>query len=574
VNHWHGEVRETAHRHGDDLLSAGLGLDGLRAPPVPFAMPAAPTPAELRRRAIGTGWRGLVDLGPLGGFGQVYGGVPTVPGREYMAFATVPGAEFPHRVLVQAPDTFDARQRCLVVAASSGSRGVYGAVPLAGAWALPRGCAVAYTDKAAGAGYFDPADGSGVALDGTRGTRGPLEFVPRQRASGLGIKHAHSGDHPERDWGRHVLQAAQFGLAMLDRAYPALAPFTAQNTRIIATGLSNGGGAVLQAAGIDDSGILNGVVALEPNVYVAGRGRALYDYATEASLLLPVALLDARFDATPFARGAGIAPPAWQARSASLGLLGKVDGLFPAIRAADALARLHATGWRDESIAVGAASTALELWRGIGAVYASAYLRRGPDAMPAGFSCVALGPLGVPGLADAAVRAAWWADGSGVPPGPGVALVGGTIASPDPGLPGELALRDYWIDDPVLQQAVAETAVGLPRDNLPVIVVHGAADGLVPPAFSADPYVAWLRGSGCAPVYWRVPHAQHFDAFLATPGFGEQFVPLLPYGYAALDRLLAHLLERRPLPEDAAVRGARPRGSHPLTAGTLGWPSG
>src|SRR3546814_14890924 len=77
----------------------------------------------------------------------------------------------------------------------------------------------------------------------------------------------HSGDNPEGDWGRHVIQAAQFGLAMLDRAFPAEAPFTPQNTKIIATGISNGGGAVLQAAGLDQEHFFAGVVALEPDVY-------------------------------------------------------------------------------------------------------------------------------------------------------------------------------------------------------------------------------------------------------------------------------------------------------------------
>jgi hydroxybutyrate-dimer hydrolase len=141
-----GPVRETVHRGNDDLLSAGLGLGGLRAPPPALADPAAPDPAALRRRAIHASWNGIADLGPLGGYGSLYGAVPAVPGREYAAFMHVPGARAPHRVLVQVPDDFDAAARCVVVAASSGSRGIYGAIALAGAWGLPRGCAVAYTD--------------------------------------------------------------------------------------------------------------------------------------------------------------------------------------------------------------------------------------------------------------------------------------------------------------------------------------------------------------------------------------------------------------------------------------------
>src|SRR3546814_13396876 len=57
-----------------DLLTAGLGLDGLRAmvPPA-FADAAHPTAAELRRRAIWSNWRGIADLAPGGGYGTLYG---------------------------------------------------------------------------------------------------------------------------------------------------------------------------------------------------------------------------------------------------------------------------------------------------------------------------------------------------------------------------------------------------------------------------------------------------------------------------------------------------------------------
>jgi hydroxybutyrate-dimer hydrolase len=577
-----GDVRVTTHRDGDDLLSAGLGLRGLAGTPAAFARPAAPTPAELRRRAIQGSWKGIADLGPLGGFGKVYGQVPNVPGREFTAFATLPGARVPHRVLVQVPDDFDRKKRCLVVTASSGSRGIYGAIALAGGWGLPRGCAVAYTDKGTGAGYFDTADGTGVALDGTRAKAGeaPLEFEPAGAApdAGIAVKHAHSGDNPEADWGRHVLQAARFGLAMLDRAFPDEAPFTARNTRIIATGLSNGGGAVLRAAGDDEDGMLAAVVALEPNIHVPGHGRAFYDYATEAALLLPCALAAPAFDGVPFARVATAAPPAWALRCASLRAHGKLTAMTPGAQAAEALAMLRTSGWQDDALAVGASSTSLDLWRAVTAAYASAYLRRPVGRMPCGFSYRAQYPGG--GLADPAsaiVRAAWWADGSGVPPGAGVLLAGGTDLSLDPTLPGNLCLRELWTgqepDADGLRQGVEATLARLPRASLPILVVHGAQDGLIPVAFSSEPYVAWLRASGRLPVFWKVPYAQHFDAFLAFPDFGDRHVPLLPFGYAALDRAWAHVAEGRPLPEDAAVREARPRGPGALTGENLGLPS-
>lgn len=567
-------IRETVHRGGDDLLSAGLGLAGLRGAPSAYADPLHPTSAELRRRAIQASWKGIADLGPLGGYGSVYGAVPDVPGREYTAFARIPGAHSPHRVLLQAPDHFDRVARCLVVTASSGSRGIYGAIALAGAWGLPKGCAVAYTDKGTGAGYFDTADGTGVALDGTRAKAGQaqLEFAPADAPAdaGIAVKHAHSGDNPEADWGRHVLQAARFGLAMLDRAYPDAAPFTPQNTRIIATGLSNGGGAVLQAAGLDDDGLLAGVVALEPNVHVPGHGRALYDYVTEAALLMPCALADARFADTPFARASGAVPPAFLARCASLHADGVLQANTPNKQAAEALQKLHDSGWRDEAIATGASSTAFDVWRAVAAGYASAYLRRGVGHMPCGYSYRAMDN------ADAAVRASWWADASGIPPGNGVALAGGTDGSADPTLPGLRCLRDLWTGDGAdaraLHVAVASLAARLPRGNLPVWVVHGASDGLLPTAFTSEPYVAWLQAKGRHPLYWKVPAAQHFDAFLALPGFGDRHVPLLPYGYAALDRLWAHLHAGAPWPASVPTPAARPRGAATLTRESLDLP--
>lgn len=571
-----GEVHVTEHRGNDDLLSAGLGLAGLAGLPSVIGDPLQPTASELRRRAIQMSWKGIADLGPLGGYGRVYGDVPDVPGREYQAFAQIPGAHASHRVLLQLPDHFDASKRCLVVTAASGSRGVYGAIALAGAWGLPRGCAVACTDKAGGAGYFDVAEDSGVALDGRRARRGdaPLEFAPPPLSPPhriVAVKHAHSGDNPEADWGRHVLQAAQFGLAMLDRAFPALAPFTPENTRIIATGLSNGGAAVLQAAGLDDAQMLAGVVALEPNVYVQG-ARPLYDYSSEAAIWLPCALLDARFADAPFARGpAGMLLPTGVVRGASLRAQGLIGGAGIQEQAAQALEHLHAGGWTDQTIATAASTTAFDLWRVINVAYASAYLRCGPADMPCGFRYAMPGPASP---LEAALRASWWADSAGIPPGNGIDLQGGIELSADPTWASLQDLRVLWsgADEAAqaLHAAVAATAVKLPRAGLPMWLVHGADDGLLPTAFTADPYVDWLRAHGGRPAYWKVPHAQHFDAFLALPGFGERHLPLLPYGYAALDRLWAHLYEGAAWPPPQATPAGRPRGAGTLDAGMLG----
>ena len=95
--------RVTVHRDGDDLLTAGLGLDGLRAAAPAFADPAHPTPAELRRRAIWSNWHGIADLTPAGGYGTLYGSTASVPGREFATLARVLGAN------LTAPSHVDER---------------------------------------------------------------------------------------------------------------------------------------------------------------------------------------------------------------------------------------------------------------------------------------------------------------------------------------------------------------------------------------------------------------------------------------------------------------------------------
>ena len=572
-----GKIRATEHRGDDDLLSAGLGLEGLRGRPSAFADPASPTPGELRRRAIQSGWKGIADLGPLGGYGDAYGGVPDVPGREFQAFARLPQARSSHRVLVQVPDAFDVSKRCLLVTASSGSRGVYGGMAIAAAWGLANGCAVVNTDKGAGTGYFDCADASGVALDGTRARAGDteLDFVadPRTIDAGIAVKHAHSQDNPEGDWGRHLLQAAQFGLAMLDRAFPQHAPFTPANTRVVAVGLSNGGGAALQAAGIDERGLLAGVVAIEPNIY-APRGagaRSMFDYACEAALWSPCALLDARFDTRALTHLPGSTIAGWHARSQSL----HANGLLQAGSAGPpperALARMKAKGWNDAVLASATASTAFDLWRALAITYASAYARAPLDAMPGGFRFATVDLAGKPHVATPQERAAWWCDASGIPPGNGIGVIDARKESADSAWNGlaELAALPNRDDvGSIVRASIEATQARLPRKDLPIFIVHGAEDGLIPPQFSSTPYVEWLRANGRRPLHWCVPHAQHFDAFLALPGFGDRYVPLLPYAYAAIAKMVAHVTTGTPL-EATRTPAPTPRGASRLDPGHL-----
>ena len=578
--------RVTAHRDGDDLLTAGLGIAGLRsmAPPT-FVDPAHPTPTELRRRAIWSNWRGIADLTADGGYGKLYGSTANVSGREFSAYAKVSGAHQPHRVLVQVPDAFDVGKRCVLVTASSGSRGIYGSIAVAGAWGLPKGHAVAYTDKGAGSDYFDLDAQTGPRADGTIGALGEdIAFAPDAPvgakpfgARGVAFKHAHSRDNPEADWGRHVRQAAEFALQALDEAIPQAAPFTFANTRVIAVGISNGGGAVLRAAELDGSAPgenwLDAVVAGEPEVHVEG-GRSLYDYATQAALLMPCALLDiddlAQSPLSAQARALGAV------RCTSLAQAGVLTGADSVAQARCAHALLRDSGWTDAALHAGALSVDFDLWRAVAATYASAYGRYGVGEHPCGYVFSAQNRDLFPRAATLAECAAWWADGSGIPPGAGVGIIDSKLAAPDFSLPGLQCLRALWdghgIDADRVREGVAATQASLPREGLPVIVIHGTDDGLVPAAFSSAPYVAMAQAAERDVRYWQVRNAQHFDAFLALADYGARYLPLLPYVYGALDQVSAHLDDAaNALPGDAVITTV-PRAGQPLTADNLAIP--
>jgi hydroxybutyrate-dimer hydrolase len=374
-------------------------------------------------------------------------------------------------------------------------------------------------------------------------------------------------------------------LLALSKARPGDEPYTFENTLIIAAGLSNGGGAVLRAAEMDGDW-LDGVVAIAPNVLPPDGGRALYDYTTEAAIYQPCALVDERFDKVSLARPVGGLSPAGVQRCASLKEAGLIDGNDAREQAASAVAKLHANGWTDAAIEAGAISVVFDLWRAVGAGYASAYTRSTADAMPCGYSYAVVDAQGQPRAPTPEERAAWWSDSAGIPPGAGVVLLdavrpaAGNAPPSDTALMGLRCLRAIWDEqDPLsakLREGVAATRAGLPRDGLPVIVIHGADDGLVPEAFSGGAYAKAARDAGADVRYWRVANAQHFDAFLGLPAMASRYVPLLPYAYRALDAMLAHVADGAPLPASADIattrRSESASGVEPLTEKHLAIP--
>ena len=123
-------------------------------------------------------------------------------------------------------------------------------------------------------------------------------------------------------------------------------------------------------------------------------------------------------------------------------------------------------------------------------------------------------------------QAAWWSDAAGIPPGAGVSIARrhgrrrraiATLAGP--AMPARAVGRQGAGVGDRVHAGVAATRAGLPRARAAGDRrSHGADDGLVPEAFSGGAYAAAGRKAAGRDVrYWRVPNAQHFDAFLGLP---------------------------------------------------------
>ncbi|MEN9396095.1 MAG: hypothetical protein RLZ81_625 [Pseudomonadota bacterium] len=493
-----------------DLLTGGVGKSGIvsTAASPAYADPAAPTADELRRNALISNYRGLVDNTVKGGFGVLYGpnidlngadtlGEGLVPGLEYLGVLDDGSAKKNVTMAVQIPDSFDVNAPCIVVSPSSGSRGVYGAIA-AGEWGLKRGCAVALTDAGKGMGLYDPGDDSVHKIDGTRATRTAAGTLAHFAASlteaartafnaafpnRLALKHAHSQKNPEKDWGSDTLAAANYALYALNQEYADAVGsgkgvrFTAANTMIIGAAVSNGGTAVLRAAEQDSAGLLDGVVAFEPSAQpastsgygvrlgsaaVGGYGRPLLDYFTLANLYQPCAALASAAVMTEvsvfnYMSLTGMNPRATN-RCAALAAKGLVAGATTAEQAADALSKMHTYGWNPDQDQMHNAHYALGNAPIIGMMYTNAMGRFSVADNVCGMSAAAVDATGSPVAISVNAKAASFATGNGTVNGtPATVVYNDSVGGAKSwalGVSPSSGLADFSLDAALCQRAL------------------------------------------------------------------------------------------------------------------------
>ncbi len=628
----------------DDLLTAGLGKSGLQSATAPaVAVPGAPTAAELRRLAIWNNYRALIDVAPASGFGTLYGpnvdasgastlGEGRIAGTEHLALADDGSGNRNVTMMVQVPAAFNAAAPCIVTAASSGSRGVYGAIGTAGEWGLKHGCAVAYTDKGSGTGLHDLASDTVDLIDGLRAdatlagkaSNFTARLTTSERTAFLAanpfrvaVKHAHSQQNPEKDWGNDTLDAIRFAFYVLNEQLgarnadgSAARRFKPDNTLVIASSVSNGAGAALAAAEQDTEGLIDGVAVAEPQIQLvdnpdvvvrrgaqtlAGTGRTLYDFFSLANLYQPCATLSPRAAGSP---GAALVPAATATnRCAALQSGGLLRATTTAAQADESLDLLLAAGWQPESNVLHASHYALAV-PPVLMSYANAYGRFSVNDRVCGLSYAPVGADGKPAAFPAVGLAQYFGTANGVPPSGAVTIVNDNAAGgpmrdaisvsastgkADFDIDAARCLRELWTGSSAEAMRV-RNGVGqvLHTANLhgkPAIIVHGRTDTLVPVAFTSRPYFGLNRlteGSASGLTYIEVTNAQHFDAFIdnpAVPGYDSRLVPLHYYLLQALDRMYARLAGNTPLPPSQVVRttprGGTPGSAPPLTAANV-----
>jgi hydroxybutyrate-dimer hydrolase len=614
-----GTVRTTTYDGAsDDLLTGGLGRTGLglSAAPVPLD-PLLPTAAELRKIAIYSNYRAVLDPSADGGYGRLYGpnidangqdtlGEGKIAGTEYIAYSDSGDGTQNVTMMVQVPASFNPASPCIITGTSSGSRGVYGAIGTSGEWGLKHGCAVAYTDKGTGIGIHDLQNNTvnlqtGVRADAVTAGKDAnftalLTDAQRQAfntatPNRFAVKHAHSQQNPEKDWGKWTLQSIEFAYFALNEQFGALAKdgarhllrFNQGNTIVIASSISNGGGAALAAAEQDVNGLINGVAVSEPHVQLApnngltvtrgatsliGAGKPLYDYMTLANLLQPCAALAPAAVDAPFR--SSIDTTTATARCVALKSKNLITGNTADELSASAQDVLLKAGYQPESVLLHAAMYAFAI-PAITMTYSNALGRFSVADNLCGLSFSGT----TTGLPQS------FGKGNGIPPMVGLNIynnlsVGGAAVDALSVSVGS-GVRDYDADAAFCQRDLATgvsdnakrvqtgiseaTRTGNLRGK-PALIVHGRADTLIPVAFSSRPYFGinrMVEGAKSRLSYIEVENGQHFDAFLPNAGFDARFIPLHVYYNQAMDMMYANLKSGASLPPSQVVR-TTPRG--------------
>ncbi len=586
----------------NDLLTAGWTIEELAQKKLPRTGDFADL-EWLRKVSYYNNITALLDTTPTGGYGRLFGprtGHDAISGYEYITYSLDINNHLDATLMLQIPDNMTLDKPCIIVAASSGSRGIYGAVGTVGTWALERKCAVAYTDKGTGTGFYFHDSNKGFDLRGAykNNKSSLLVYSPSLQSSderflkeyptAISIKHAYSNKNIEKDAGKFVIQAGEFALYQLNQHFKnkqTYVKFSKDNTTIIAASVSNGAAASLKAGEGDLLGLFDGIVAAEPNItpfnnaqlkimqgnhQVTKHSAAGYEYFNAQNLYSPCALLTEEAQQQPFFSPTPTKIKALQVWCKSLKQDGFIKGDEILELANNALRKLTNIGIATNQQKLSPIMHRIKLWPAIAATYINQTGRfnLGDNVCSIYFSAVDSNKT--PAHMSQLNRLGLFANSNGIPPTAGISLV-----SSDAKMTAYQQAKCFYeiAKLPRVKQGAKELLATTDLNNIPTIILHGRNDSLISPNHSSRPYYAnavlkfkssinkdKVENDGKASNirYYEINNSQHFDAFISLPQFSSEYVSLHYYFEQSLDLMFDHLTMQSRLPESQVVK-AKPR---------------
>lgn len=310
----------------DDLVTAGIGFSKLSHSVAmsKFANNLQPSIHELRQAKLNRFIDKKTGEGSLFGFKStqlttLFDG--KIPGTEVQAFLDNHGVQV--AFLLQVPLDFDLKKPCIVAIPTIDSQGVYNAtdMQIRGLWGLKHNCAIVYNDKGLGNALYDLTKKQGYFIDGKVSKQNSKENkliytvndnIPSKYTSNrYAVKQLHSQQNPEQNWGEYVIKSLEFAFYYLNTMYSKNEQilFDKDNTIVLVYGATDGGGAALKAGEFDTEGMIDGIVAVNPQIQIPNnpeiplfiqRGespeeplitKSLIDYSTYGALYMPCAVL-------------------------------------------------------------------------------------------------------------------------------------------------------------------------------------------------------------------------------------------------------------------------------------------
>ncbi len=599
----------------DDLVTAGLGQQGLMST-LPAAVDSVnPSATELRQIAIAQAYQASQDRRSNFGFGSLYGpAAPTrfvvpsthgkVAGKEYLAYADNGSGQQNVTMMVQIPSRFTLSEACIIAVPTPGFESVYAGIPNGGEWGLKTHCTVAYTDKGAGNGIHDLQRDSINLIDGTLDTASNAGKKSHFTAQGsaqmdlaayystypnrLAQKFAHSQQNPEDTWEKDVLDSIKFAFYVLnlDENYGNITTLSTSNTIVIAAGVSTGGSAVLRAAEQDQQSLIDGIVVISP-VITSDLSNASFSIQQNTRVFSKTVYNKPFFDVLSYQN----LYQACASANTAFGLEGRCYALRNAnwlvnnVNLTDLIAnaqeQLNNYGILNTANALAHYYEANSLYAGITYGYASAYGKFSLVKNLCDYSYAYTVGNSVPQTKPISDLADDFATSWGLPPSSSTYLINNqgnngnginyrentdNFGNQEGYLAGAFCLRDLataTANSTLIDSTdVNQVQVGLNKikasgnlKNKPTILVHGRNDALAHINFTSRAYYGLnqqTRNTADSLTYIEVTDAHHFDSMNQQYQLNQ--TPLQYYLTQALDIMYDHLKNGISLPSSQVIR--------------------